>query len=192
MLTPRAGAAPHGQPATARGYMPGARMSYNLLYGFKAPRKRGARGPAARTVAPVYAPLCRRPTTMEGCGAWVEHPTVRGPRSQTMPPAGDRPAPGWRRRRSRLRAHRGERWGLPSRPLSTQAEPSRRGPWRPGRSYSGTLHSDAMNHARSTCLWVDGGRDGSRGKWWVEVCAEGARSSVFLRSSCVTYLPSSR
>ncbi|MFE4722536.1 FAD-dependent oxidoreductase, partial [Streptomyces sp. NPDC056728] len=37
-----------------------------------------------------------------------------------------------------------------SRPPSTQAEPSRRGPWRPGRAYSGALHLDAMNHARST------------------------------------------
>jgi hypothetical protein len=39
---------------------------------------------------------------------------------------------------------------LPSRQPSTQAEPSRRGPWRPGRSYSGALHLDAMDHARST------------------------------------------
>jgi hypothetical protein len=39
---------------------------------------------------------------------------------------------------------------LPSRLPSTQAKPSRRGPWRPGRSYSGALHLDAMNHARST------------------------------------------
>lgn len=65
-------------------------------------------------------------------------------------------------------------WGLPPRPPSTQAEPSRRGPWRPGRSYSGALHLDAMNHARSTCVWGDGRRDGSWGEWWVEV-----------RSSCL-------
>lgn len=33
-------------------------MSYNLLYGFKSPRKRGARGPApGRACAPVSAPL---------------------------------------------------------------------------------------------------------------------------------------
>src|SRR4051812_14785304 len=69
---------------------------------------------------------------------------------RTMPPAGDRPAPGWRGRRSRLRVRSGVRGELPSRPPSTQAEPSRRGPWRPGRSYSGALHLDAMNHARST------------------------------------------
>jgi hypothetical protein len=44
----------------------------------------------------------------------------------------------------------GTRGELPSRPPSTQAKPSRRGPWRPGRSYSGALHLDAMDHARST------------------------------------------
>ncbi|TQJ37828.1 hypothetical protein FBY34_7992 [Streptomyces sp. SLBN-115] len=53
-------------------------------------------------------------------------------------------------RRRRLRARSGVRGVLPSRPPSTQAEPSRRGPWRPGRSYSGALHLDARNHARST------------------------------------------
>jgi hypothetical protein len=52
--------------------------------------------------------------------------------------------------RSRPRVRSGVRRELPSRPPSTQAEPSRRGPWRPGRSYSGALHLDAMNHARST------------------------------------------
>lgn len=40
--------------------------------------------------------------------------------------------------------------GLPSRPPSTQAEPSSRGPGRQGRSYSGALHLDALNHDRST------------------------------------------
>jgi hypothetical protein len=39
---------------------------------------------------------------------------------------------------------------LPSRPPSTQAAPSRRGPWRSGRSFNGALHLDARNHARST------------------------------------------
>ncbi|KPI09133.1 hypothetical protein OK006_5257 [Actinobacteria bacterium OK006] len=39
---------------------------------------------------------------------------------------------------------------LPSRLPSTQAEPSRRGPGRQGRSYSGALHLDALNHASST------------------------------------------
>jgi hypothetical protein len=49
----------------------------------------------------------------------------------------------------RPRVRSGVRGELSSRPPSTQAEPSRRGPWRPGRSYSGALHLDAMNHARS-------------------------------------------
>ncbi len=56
--------------------------------------------------------------------------------------------------------------GLPSRPPSTQAEPSRHGPRCPGRSYSGALHLDTGARARSTYVWVDGGRDGSRvGSW---------------------------
>jgi len=58
--------------------------------------------------------------------------------------------PGWTGRRSRVPVIGGVRGELPSRLPSTQAEPSRRGPWRPGRSYSGALHLDAMNHARST------------------------------------------
>lgn len=70
---------------------------------------------------------------------------------QNEPPAGDRPAPGWGggavADRGSVGGARGE---LPSRPPPTQAEPSRRGPWRPGRSYSGALHLDAMDHARST------------------------------------------
>lgn len=44
----------------------------------------------------------------------------------------------------------GGRGELPSRLPSTQAEPSRHGPWRPGRSYSGALHLDARDCARST------------------------------------------
>ena len=34
-------------------------------------------------------------------------PGLRGPQSQTMPPAGDRPAPGWRGQHSRLPVRRG-------------------------------------------------------------------------------------
>ena len=63
---------------------------------------------------------------------------------------GDGPGHRVEGRRSRLRARSGVRGVLPSRPPSTQAEPRRRGTWRPGRSYSGALHLDAMNHARST------------------------------------------
>lgn len=69
---------------------------------------------------------------------------------KAMLPAGDRPALGWRGRRSRLRVRSGVLGGLPSRPPPTQAEPSRRGPGRQGRSYSGAPHLDALNHARST------------------------------------------
>jgi hypothetical protein len=52
---------------------------------------------------------------------------------------------------------------LPSRVPSTQAEPSRLGPWRPARSYSGALHLDAKDHARSFGVRVDGRRDGGWG-----------------------------
>ena len=58
--------------------------------------------------------------------------------------------------RARLRTRSGVRGVLPSRPPSTQAEPSRRGPWRPGRSYSGALHLDAMNHERSSPIETTG------------------------------------
>lgn len=57
---------------------------------------------------------------------------------------------GWRGHCLRVPAEWGERGELPSRPPSTQAEPSGRGPGRQGRSYSGALHLDALNHARST------------------------------------------
>lgn len=48
------------------------------------------------------------------------------------------------------RFRRGERGRLPSRLPSTQAEPSRHGSWRPGRSYSGALHLDARTRVCST------------------------------------------
>lgn len=44
----------------------------------------------------------------------------------------------------------GVRGELPSRPAPTQAKPSRRGPVRQGRSYSGALQLDALGHTRST------------------------------------------
>jgi hypothetical protein len=40
-------------------------------------------------------------------------------------------------------------------------KPSSRGPGRQGRSYSGALHLDAPDHARSTGVRADGRRDGS-------------------------------
>jgi hypothetical protein len=66
-----------------------------------------------------------------------------------MSPAG-RSGSGMADHVTRRPVRRGVRGELPSRLPSTQAEPSRRGPWRPGRSYSGALHLDARNHARST------------------------------------------
>lgn len=137
---------------------PQTRLSYNFLYWFKHPaalrsagRAPGSRWGCRSCLRPAPPRSRLRPPTVDRPGGHESSTRhVRGPWSQTMPPAGDRPAPGGRGRRSRPRAHRGERWGLPSRPPSTQAEPSRRGPWRPGRSYSGALHLDAMNHARST------------------------------------------
>jgi hypothetical protein len=70
-------------------------------------------------------------------------------RLKTMPPAG-----ALRLRdggdRTRVPAGGVWRWGLPSRLPSTQAEPSRHGTGRPGRSYSGALHLDARHRARST------------------------------------------
>jgi len=130
---------------------------------------------AARGAAPAFGPLrpgCAdaRPL-VDRTGGMSRAPDVRGLRSQTMPPAGDRPAPGWRGRRSRSRAHRGVRGEFPSRPPSTQAEPSRRGPWRPGRSYSGALHLDARNHARSTVCGSTADGMGAGESGWVEVAS---------------------
>lgn len=61
---------------------------------------------------------------------------------------------------------------LPSRPPSTQAEPSRRGPWRPGRSYSGALHLDAMNHARSTVCGSTADGMGAGGSSGLRLCGK--------------------
>jgi hypothetical protein len=51
---------------------------------------------------------------------------------------------------------------LPSRLPSARGKPSSRGPGRQGRSYSGALQLDALNHARSTYVRADGIRDGKR------------------------------
>ncbi|WP_330460073.1 helix-turn-helix domain-containing protein [Streptomyces sp. NBC_00820] len=83
---------------------------------------------------------------------------------------------GWRGRRSRPRVRWGVRGVLPSRTPSTQAEPSRRGPWRPGRSYSGALHLDAMNHARSTvCGSTAYGTGAGEGCWLRKWAAKACR-----------------
>lgn len=43
-------------------------------------------------------------------------------------------------------------------------KPSSHGPRRQGRSYSSALHLDALNRDCSTNVWVEGRRDGNRGK----------------------------
>ena len=105
---------------------PSRRLSNNFLYWFKprlAPLRRAGSRP--RSGAPLLSPARSAPAAPTPAHMWIgpeamsRAPDERGPRSQTMPPAGDRPAPGWRGRRSRPRAHRGERGGLPSRRPST-------------------------------------------------------------------------
>lgn len=89
------------------------------------------------------------------------------PRLQEDASGGGAQTPGWTGHRSRVAGRNVVSVvGLPSRPPSTQAEPSSRGPGRQGRSYSGALHLDALNHDRSTVCgskadgmgaWVSGG-----------------------------------
>ncbi len=86
-----------------------------------------------------------------------------------MPPAGDRPAPGWRGRRRPLRARRGARGcshPVHRRPRQSRADAAQ---GRQGRSYSGALHLDAPEPRPLHGVWVDGGRDGSWGEWWVRL-----------------------
>lgn len=84
--------------------------------------------------------------------------------------------------------------GLPSRPPSTQAEPSSRGPGRQGRSYSGALHLDALNHDRSTVCGpkadgmgteVSGGMMAARSSLghihWRLIASTGCESAAQLR-----------
>jgi hypothetical protein len=119
--------------------------------GLECPALRPAHGAGARRLCGA-ACLLSAPRLATPGGAPRACGQKRGgdPRAKEMPPAGDRPAPGWRGRRSRPQVRSGVRRELPSRPPPTQAEPSRCGPLRPGRSYSGALHLDAMDHARST------------------------------------------
>ena len=65
--------------------------SNNLLYGFKAPRKRGARrSPGPRAAAPVSAPLrpAARPAPHSDSGRWHS-------KGQNAASGGGAPAPGW-------------------------------------------------------------------------------------------------
>ncbi len=92
-------------------------------------------GPTPRDPQPLMVHRSRRFTTAAG---------------KSDASGGGSASTGGQGKRCRVRGRRWLREGLPSRPPSTQAKPSRRGSWRPGRSYSGALHLDAMNHAHST------------------------------------------
>ncbi|WP_245389716.1 HAD hydrolase-like protein [Streptomyces sp. PvR006] len=150
---------------------------YRFLYLIKHPAALRSAGRASRLrsglrscLRPALPRLHRRPPTVDRPGGHESSTRhARGPRSQTMPPTGDRPAPCGRGRRSRPRAHRGERGGAPipstidpGRAEQTRPMPSRSFvQWRapPGRHEPRPLHG----------VWVDGGRDGSWGRCVVEV-----------------------
>jgi hypothetical protein len=99
----------------------------------------------------------------KGMGRNASTPSDR----QSSASGGGAQAPRWRRRRSRVPAHRGERADAPipsaidpggaeqTRPLAFRSFVQWRAP--PGRQEPRPLHS----------VWADGRRDGSQGKWWV-------------------------
>lgn len=151
------------------------RSCYRFLYLIK-PRLRsappGALPGSAPGAAPAFGPL--RP----GCADARPHVVQAGDHESRTAGARQRSKTCLRRGRSgsemagapsasagRSSGVRGE---LPSRLPSTQAEPSRRGSWRPGRSYSGALHLDARSHARSTVCGstADGMVAGVSGGLW--------------------------
>ena len=86
-----------------------------------------------------------------------EHVSPTAPSSAS---GGGAPAPGWPWPGGEYRAVAAAR-ELPSRPPSSQAEPSSLAPGCPGRSSSGALHLDTRGQARSTGVWDDSRRDGS-------------------------------
>ncbi len=102
--------------------------------------------------------LVDRTSGHESSTTWSGH-------SQNVPPAGALRLRDERGAVRECRRSSGVRWVLSSRLPSTQAEPSSRSPWRPGRSYGGALHLDARDHARSTVCGstADGMRAGGRG-----------------------------
>jgi hypothetical protein len=53
--------------------------------------------------------------------------------------------------------------GAPIPTVIDLGKPNSRGPGRQGRSYSGALHLDALNHAHSPGVRADSRRDGSKG-----------------------------
>ncbi len=119
---------------------------YRFLYLIKCPRERG--------LAPGARPLCAFGAGVSPWGRSELRPMSRDldaeRHGQNIASGGGAQAPRCRGLRSRVPAECGVRWVLPSRLPSTQAEPSSRGPGRQGRSSSGALHLDALNHARST------------------------------------------
>ncbi len=142
--------------------------------------------------APAFGPL--------GAAAADARPLCRpvgmrrepSPRLQDDASGGGAQTPGWTGRRSRVPAGAGRvSWELPSRPPSTQAEPISRGPGRQSRSYSGALHLDALNHARSTVCGskADGMGAGVSGGLRSGISA-GSMTGIFLhfQFQCPIYL----
>lgn len=75
--------------------------------------------------------------------------------------------------------------GAPIPPAIDPGKPSRRGPWRPGRSSSWALHLDARARACSTSVWVDGRRDGSRAQGRAAGPCRRARSVRLAYDACI-------
>lgn len=147
----------------------------NFLYWFK-PRLRSAPpgalpAPPRATLLPPARSARAAPTRAHvwiGPEAMSRSPQ-NAPTGQRHASGGGAQAPRWRGRRLRVPAECGVHGELPSRLPSTQAEPSSRGPGRQGRSYSGALHLDALNHARSTVCGstadgMEAGEGGGRGR----------------------------
>lgn len=135
------------------------------------PRTRGARGPSpgpALLSAPRSCPAAVRTPTARVDGENRGGSDCCSAHVKDDASGGGAPTPGWTGRRTRVPARRGERREAPIPSAIDPGKPSRHGPWRPGRSYSGALHLDARTRARSTYVWVDGRRDGSQGQWWAD------------------------
>lgn len=103
-----------------------------------------------RAARPPAGPALLSPPRSSPAAVRAAHTAISRLTLEIDASGGGAQAPGWTGRRPRVPVTCGVRGELPSRLPSTQAKPSRRGPWRPGRSYSGALHLDARDHARST------------------------------------------
>lgn len=103
-------------------------------------------------------------------------------RVQAMPPAGDRPAPGWRGAPSPTAGTLGRACA----PIPTTADPGRAEQTRPRASRSFVQWRAPPGRPEPRPLhgvWVDGGRDGSWGEWWAEEPAKQLVSAgVLLRT----------